>query len=115
MTFSRILATGSYLPPTVLTNADWEKRVDTTDAWIFERTGIRSRHIATDETASEMGAAAARQALSQAGIMPEEIDLIIVSTGTPDKIFPSTACLIQKQLNIPVCPAFDIQAACSGF
>ncbi|MFO1257390.1 MAG: beta-ketoacyl-ACP synthase III [Gammaproteobacteria bacterium] len=115
MTFSRILGTGSYLPPNILTNADWEKRVDTTDKWIFERTGIRSRHIATSETASEMGALAAREALQAAGVATNEIDLIIVSTGTPDKIFPSTACLIQKELNIPICPALDIQAACSGF
>jgi 3-oxoacyl-[acyl-carrier-protein] synthase-3 len=116
MTFSRIIGTGSYLPSNILTNADWEKKVDTTDQWIFERTGIRSRHIAAiDETAADMGFMAAQKAIEQAGISSDEIDLIIVSTGTSEKIFPSTACLIQKQLKIPICPAFDVQAACSGF
>ncbi len=116
MKYSKIAGTGSYLPPTVFTNADWEKRVETSDAWIFERTGIRSRHIAgKDETASSMAAIAAQSALEQSGVSVEEVQLVIVATGTPDKIFPSTACLLQQRLNIPTCIAFDVQAACTGF
>lgn len=116
MMYSRITGTGGYLPATIFTNKDWEKRVSTSDEWIFERTGIRSRHIAAkEEMASTMGAKAAANALAMAKVDPKEIQLIIVATGTPDKIFPATACLIQKQLNIPSCIAFDIQAACSGF
>jgi 3-oxoacyl-[acyl-carrier-protein] synthase-3 len=116
MKYSRIVGTGGYLPPTIFTNADWEKRVDTSDAWIVERTGIKSRHIAgPDETASSMAAHAARAALEQCNLLATDIQLIIVATGTPDKIFPATACLVQKNLHIPTCIAFDIQAACSGF
>lgn len=116
MKYSKIVGTGSYLPPTIFTNADWEKRVETSDAWIFDRTGIRSRHIAgKDESASSMGAIAAQRALEQSGLSPSEVQLIIVTTGTPDKIFPSTACLLQNRLNIPTCIAFDVQAACTGF
>lgn len=116
MKYSKIAGTGSYLPPTIFTNADWEKRVETSDAWIFDRTGIRSRHIAgKDETASSMGAIAAKRALEQSGISTDDVELIIVTTGTPDKIFPSTACLLQQRLNIPTCIAFDVQAACTGF
>jgi len=116
MKYSKIVGTGSYLPTTVFTNADWEKRVETSDAWIFERTGIRSRHIAAkDESASSMGAVAAKRALEQSGLSSSDVQLIIVATGTPDKIFPSTACLLQQRLQIPTCIAFDVQAACTGF
>ncbi len=116
MIYTKISGTGGYLPETIFTNADWEKRVNTSDEWIVDRTGIKSRHIASkDETASNMGAQAALKALDMASVDAKEIELIIVATGSPDKIFPATACLIQKQLNIPTCIAFDIQAACSGF
>lgn len=116
MRYSKIVGTGGYLPPTVFTNADWEKRVDTSDAWIVERTGIRSRHIAgPDESASSMAAIAANAALEQAQCVAKDIQMVIVATGTPDKIFPATACLVQKKLQIPPCIAFDVQAACSGF
>ncbi|MFI4937912.1 MAG: beta-ketoacyl-ACP synthase III [Candidatus Berkiellales bacterium] len=116
MKYSKIVGTGGYLPPTVFTNADWEKRVDTSDEWIVDRTGIHSRHIAlTDETSSHMAAKAAQLAMTAANCDPKDIQLIIVATGMPDKIFPATACLVQKQLQIPICIAFDIQAACTGF
>jgi 3-oxoacyl-[acyl-carrier-protein] synthase-3 len=113
---SRILGTGSYLPKKILTNHDLEKMVDTTDAWILERTGIRERHVAAeDETTSAMAEHAARHALQAAGLKPGDIDLIIVATTTPDQVFPSTACLLQKRLHIHGCAAFDVQAVCSGF
>jgi 3-oxoacyl-[acyl-carrier-protein] synthase-3 len=116
MTYSRITGTGSYLPEKVVTNKDLEKTMDTSDEWIRERTGIRRRHIAADnEKCSDMALAAARQAIDMAGIEATDIDLIIVGTVTPDKVFPSTACIIQRQLRIHGCPAMDIQAACSGF
>jgi 3-oxoacyl-[acyl-carrier-protein] synthase-3 len=116
MKYTKIVGTGSYLPPTVFTNADWEKRVETSDDWIFDRTGIRSRHIAgKDETASSMGAIAVSRALAQCGLTADDVEMVIVATGTPDKIFPSTACLLQQRLNIPTCIAFDVQAACTGF
>ncbi len=116
MSYSRISGTGSYLPEKVLTNADLEKMVETSDEWIAERTGIRKRHIAADdETTCDLAEAAARQALAAAGIAPERIDLIIVATTTPDKVFPSVACLLQQRLGMHGCPAFDIQAVCSGF
>src|SRR5258708_24967354 len=116
MRYSKIVGTGGYLPSTIFTNADWEKRVDTSDAWIEERTGILSRHIASeDETASSMATSAAKIAMEHSQCSPKDIQLIIVATGTPDKIFPSTACLVQKNLNIPICIAFDVQAACTGF
>jgi 3-oxoacyl-[acyl-carrier-protein] synthase-3 len=116
MRYSSIIGTGGYLPPTVFTNADWEKRVDTSDAWIIERTGIHSRHIAgPDETTSNMATIAAREALAQANCSPKDVQMVIVATGTPDKIFPATACLVQHNLDIPVGIAFDIQAACTGF
>lgn len=114
--YAKIIGTGGYLPQEVFTNADWEKRVETSDAWIAERTGIRSRHIAAqDETASDMGMKAAQKALEAAGCSPEAIELIIVATGTPDKVFPSTACILQEKMGIPTCIAFDVQAACTGF
>lgn len=116
MIYSRIAGTGSYLPKKILTNADLECMVDTTDEWIFTRTGIRERHIvANDEFTSDLALHAARNAIESAGIEANAIDLIIVATTTPDKIFPSTAVILQNKLGIAGCPAFDIQAVCSGF
>jgi 3-oxoacyl-[acyl-carrier-protein] synthase III len=114
--YSRIVGTGSYLPEKVLTNRDLEKLVDTSDEWIFTRTGIRQRHIAADqENASDLALAASRRALDAAGVTPQDIDLIIVATTTADMVFPSTACILQAKLGIKNCPAFDMQAVCSGF
>jgi 3-oxoacyl-[acyl-carrier-protein] synthase-3 len=114
--YSRVLGTGSFLPEKVLTNADLEGMVDTTDQWIRERTGILKRHIAgPDETCVDLAEAAARNALEAAGLAASEIDLIVVATTTPDQVFPSSACLLQQRLDIHGCPAFDIQAVCTGF
>ena len=114
--FARIAGTGSYLPEKVLTNDDLSKIVDTTDEWIHSRTGIRERHIAAEgETTGDLGYQAALRALEAAGTDAADIDLIIVGTTTPDVIFPSTACLIQQRLGVAGCPAFDVNAACSGF
>jgi 3-oxoacyl-[acyl-carrier-protein] synthase-3 len=116
MIYSRIRGTGSYLPAKVLTNADLVKMVDTTEEWIIERTGIRERHIAADnETTCDLAEQAARRAIEAAGISNRDIDLIIVATTTPDRIFPSTACLLQDRLDIHGCAAFDVQAVCTGF
>jgi 3-oxoacyl-[acyl-carrier-protein] synthase-3 len=116
MTYSRIAGTGSYLPEKILTNADLERMVETTDEWIVARTGIRERHIATDgEFTSDLAHQAALRAIEAAGITAGQIDLIIVATTTPDHVFPSTACLLQSKLGIGGCPAFDMQAVCSGF
>jgi|TARA_B110000238_G_C16093638_1_gene425021 3-oxoacyl-[acyl-carrier-protein] synthase-3 len=116
MKYSRITGTGSYLPEKILTNADLEAMVETSDEWIRDRTGIRERHIAAEgETTSDLGVIAARRAMDMAGKKNSDIDLIIVATTTPDKVFPSTACLIQKRLEIHGCPAFDVQAVCTGF
>lgn len=117
MIFSKIAGTGSYLPQKILTNAELESMVDTTDEWIFTRTGIRERHIAAaDEFTSHLGVAAAKKAIESANVDVQSIDLLIVATTTPDRVFPSTACLIQNQLGIKNnCPAFDVQAVCSGF
>lgn len=116
MKYSRITGTGSYLPSKILTNADLESMVDTTDEWIVSRTGIRQRHIAAEgEYTSDLAVQAARRAIVAAEIEASEIDLIIIATTTPDRIFPSTACLVQDKLGISNCPAFDIQAVCSGF
>ena len=113
--YSRIIGTGGYLPEQVRTNEHISQTVDTSDSWIFERTGIKSRRIAgVDETASSMAEIAARQAIEAAGCDPEDIDLIIVATGTPDRVYPSTGCLLQRRLGIKNCVAFDVQAACSG-
>lgn len=113
---SRIVGTGSYLPEKVLTNSDLEKIVDTNDEWIVERTGINERHIAADdETTCDLAEQAALNAIKAAGIANDEIDLIIIATTTPDKVFPSTACLLQQRLGIKLSPAFDIQAVCTGF
>jgi 3-oxoacyl-[acyl-carrier-protein] synthase III len=115
-TYARIVGTGSYLPAQVLTNADLEKRVDTSDEWIRERTGIRQRHIAAEgETTSDLAKVAAERALAAAGVSASELDLIVVGTTTPDVIFPSTACLLQYKLGAKDCPAFDVNAACTGF
>lgn len=116
MIYSRIIGTGGYLPEKTLTNADLENMVDTSDEWIVSRTGIKERHIAAEgETTCDMAFEASRKALESAGIGHSEIDLIIVATTTPDLIFPSTACLLQERLGIHGCPAFDIQAVCTGF
>jgi len=116
MTYARIAGIGSYLPEKVVTNHDLEKTMDTSDEWIRERTGIKRRHIAVDsETTSSMGLTAAQRAMEMAGVGPDDIDLIVVGTATPDKIFPATACIIQRQLGVKGCPAFDVSAACSGF
>jgi 3-oxoacyl-[acyl-carrier-protein] synthase-3 len=113
---SRIVGTGSYLPEKILTNADLEKIVDTSDEWIRSRTGIRSRHIAADgELTSDLALPAAQKALQAAGVAAGDLDMIIVATTTPDMIFPSTACILQSRLGIAGCPAFDLQAVCSGF
>ena len=114
--FSRIIGTGGYLPEHIVTNADLEKTVDTSDEWIRERTGIKQRHIAADDqTTLDLAEAAALRAIDAAGIKNNEIDLIIVATTTADQVFPSTACLLQSRLDIHGCPAFDIQAVCTGF
>lgn len=114
--YSRVIGTGGYLPEKILTNVDLEKMVDTSDEWIRERTGIEQRHIAASEqTTCDLGLKAALKAIEMAQIETNSIDLIIVATTTPDKIFPSTACLLQQRLGIKGCPAFDIQAVCSGF
>lgn len=115
MIYSKIAGTGSYLPPKILTNQDLEKMVDTTDEWIFSRTGIRERHIVQDETTSDLAYEAAKQAIVAASIQASDIDLIVVATTTPDKIFPSVAVMVQRKLGIAGCAAFDVQAVCSGF
>ncbi|KRO62984.1 MAG: 3-oxoacyl-ACP synthase [Verrucomicrobia subdivision 6 bacterium BACL9 MAG-120507-bin52] len=112
----QITGTGIYLPSHVLTNQDLEKLVDTSDEWIFSRTGIRERRIASEtETSTWMGVQAAQQALTQAKIQAADLDLILVATVTPDSFFPSAACRISAELGATGCPAFDLQAACSGF
>jgi 3-oxoacyl-[acyl-carrier-protein] synthase III len=116
VTFSRIMATGSYLPERIMSNADLEALVDTSDEWIRERTGIRQRHIVADgESTCDLAERAARAALETAGVEPSELDLIIVGTTTPDKIYPATACRLQARLGANGCTAFDVQAVCTGF
>jgi 3-oxoacyl-[acyl-carrier-protein] synthase III len=116
MRYAKIAGTGGYLPERVMENREFEAFVDTSDEWIRERTGIRRRHIAAEhETTSDMSLAAARLALQQAGADAAEVDLIIVATTTPDKVFPSTACIVQRRLGVHGSPAFDVHAACSGF
>ena len=119
--FSRILGTGSYLPENRLTNADLaaqlaQQGVETSDDWIVERTGIRARHFAADtQGSSDLATEAAKKALAASGISPDELDLIIVATSTPDMVFPSVATMVQHKLGAAGCPAFDVQAVCSGF
>jgi 3-oxoacyl-[acyl-carrier-protein] synthase-3 len=119
--FSRITGTGSFLPPRRVTNADLAaelaaRGVETSDDWIVERTGIRARHFAAEGVnSSDLGYEAARNALEAAGRTASDIDLIVVATSTPDMVFPSTACILQNKLGIAGCPAFDVQAVCSGF
>lgn len=116
MGYSRIVGTGSYLPETVLTNQDIEQRIDTTDEWIFSRTGIRSRHVAAiGETTSDLAEQASRRAMQAAGVTAQDIDLVIVGTTTPDMVFPSTACILQRKLGVIRGAAFDVQAVCTGF
>ncbi len=116
MTYSRITGTGSYLPERVVDNHEFARRLDTSDAWIRERTGIVQRHIAAEgQASSDLALEASRRALQAAGAKADDIDLIIVATSTPDYIFPSTACLLQAKLGIHGCTAFDLQAVCSGF
>ncbi len=116
MTWARITGTGSYLPERVVTNAELESRIDTRDEWIVSRTGIESRHVAADdEGTTDLAEHAARRALEAAGVEAAEIDLIIVATTTPDMVFPSTACLLQKRLGCSGAAAFDVQAVCTGF
>lgn len=111
----RIVGTGSYSPERILTNADLERMVDTSDEWIVTRTGIRERHIAEkSESTSDLAHSAAGKALANTGVAPEDIDLIVVATITPDQQFPSTACLLQKKLKAVNAVCFDVQAACSG-
>ena len=119
--YARIIGTGSYLPPRRLTNTDLaaelaQHGVETSDEWIVERTGIRARHFAApDVTSSDLALEASKKALEAAGLQPQDIDLIIVATSTPDMVFPSTACILQNKLGANGCPAFDVQAVCSGF
>jgi 3-oxoacyl-[acyl-carrier-protein] synthase III len=114
--YSRIAGTGSYLPERVMTNDEFAARLDTSDAWIRERTGIVERHIAeSTQGSSDLALEASRRALAAASLRADEIDLIVVATSTPDYIFPSTACLLQQKLGVKGCAAFDVQAVCSGF
>ena len=116
MKYSRITGTGSYLPEKVLTNHDLEKIMDTTDEWIRDRTGIYKRHIAAGgETTCDLAEIAATRAMEAAGRTPRQIDLIVLATTTPDRVFPSTACLLQQRLDIHGTAAFDVQAVCTGF
>jgi 3-oxoacyl-[acyl-carrier-protein] synthase-3 len=113
---SAVTGAGAYLPDQVVTNDDLAKVVDTNDAWIRERTGIRERRrAADDQPTSDLAAEAARRALAAAGRKPSDVDLIIVATTTPDQTFPATAALVQAKIGAPICPAFDVQAVCSGF
>lgn len=115
MHYSKILGTGSYLPNKVLTNKDFEKMVDTSDEWIVSRSGIRERHIVENETTSDMAYHSAIKAIESSKINKSDIDLILVATSSPDIIFPSTACILQHRLGLDHIPAFDLQAACTGF
>ena len=114
--YSRIAGTGHYLPERVLTNAELETMVDTTDEWIRSRTGIERRHIAADgQTTADLAEQAARRALDDAGITPADVDFLVVGTTTPDVVFPNVGCLLQERLGIRGCPAFSVEAACTGF
>ncbi len=114
--YSRIAGTGRYLPERIVTNSELATRVDTSDEWIRARTGIERRHIAADdETTASLSTQAARAAMDAAGVDAADIDLIVVGTTTPDLVFPNVACLVQERLGIPACPAFSLEAACTGF
>jgi 3-oxoacyl-[acyl-carrier-protein] synthase-3 len=116
MKYSRIAGTGRYLPERVLTNAELEARVDTTDEWIRSRTGIERRHIAADDqTTADLAEQAALNAMAAAGVTAADIDFVVVGTTTPDFVFPNVGCLLQERLGISACPAFSVEAACSGF
>lgn len=116
MAYAKILGTGSYLPANCVSNDELAKKVDTSDEWIVARTGIRQRYIAAEnEQTSDLAVQASLKALQSAGIEAQDIDLIVVATTTPDKTFPSTACIVQQKLGIPGCAAFDVQAVCAGF
>ncbi len=116
MQYAKILGTGSYLPANRVSNEDLAKFVDTSDEWIYTRTGIKNRHIAADdEKTSDLAVQAAKAALADAGVEASEIDLIIVATATPDMQFPATATMVQHKLGVGGCPAFDVQAVCAGF
>lgn len=112
--FARIIGTGSYLPPNIITNDDLAKTIDTTDEWITKRTGIKQRHKVTNESTCDLAQIASNKALEMAGINASELDMIILATTTPDKIFPATATMLQHKIGAN-CPAFDIQAVCAGF
>ena len=112
--FARIIGTGSYLPSKIVTNVDLEKTLDTSDEWISARTGIKERRIVTNESTCDLALEASKKALEMSEISPSEIDLIILATTTPDKIFPATATMLQDRLG-STCPAFDLQAVCAGF
>ncbi|HVP38350.1 MAG TPA: beta-ketoacyl-ACP synthase III [Candidatus Saccharimonadales bacterium] len=116
MPLARIVGTGSYVPEKILTNADLERLVDTSDEWITARTGIRERHVAAaEEATSDLAVEASRRALDAAGVKPAEVDLVVCATVTPDTLFPSTACIIQDRLGLRAAAAMDLSAACSGF
>ena len=116
MNYSRIAGTGRYLPEKILTNADLEKMVDTTDEWIRTRTGVERRHVvAPDETTSDMCVEAAKVAMEDAGVEPADIDMVVIGTTSPDLVFPNVATLVQHRLGIPACIAFSLEAACTGF
>ena len=116
MIYSRVVGSGSYLPPRVMDNEEFARRLETSDAWIRERTGIARRHIADEKQASsDLALEAGRRALEAAGVAASDLDLIVVATSTPDYIFPSTACLLQAKLGVKGCAAFDVQAVCTGF
>ena len=116
MMYSKIVGTGRYLPERILTNADLEKMVDTTDEWIRTRTGVERRHaVAPDQTTSDMCVEAAKKAMESAGISPEDIDFVAIGTTSPDLIFPNVATLVQHRLGIPACPAIGMEAACTSF
>ena len=116
MSYARITGTGSYLPERIVTNRELETRIETSDEWIVSRTGIEARHVAADdEMTSDLALQACTQAMHAAGVTPDDIDLIIVATTTPDMVFPSTACLLQAKLGVNQGAAFDVQAVCTGF
>jgi 3-oxoacyl-[acyl-carrier-protein] synthase-3 len=116
MTYSRIAGTGRYLPEKIMTNFDLEKIVDTTDEWIRTRTGVERRHVVEPEqTTSDMCCEAAKAAMKDAGVRPEDVDFVITGTTTPDVVFPNISTIIQHRLGIPACPAFSLEAACTGF